>query len=93
MNIREAINWAERPLMGENAELKDGFVRYRFVHYYVVPWNDGYSVVPETQIERHPNIEWVYNTREKKVRNGKGKYTGRDYFYSVPEYGRRAYLA
>jgi len=33
--------------------------------YYVCPWNDEYIVRSNSEIERHPDIEWVYNTRDK----------------------------
>lgn len=93
MNIAEAIKWAERPLIGGNATFVDGYVRHRFVHYYVIPWNDGYAVVPESQIIRHPDMKWVYNTREKKIREGYGTYKGREYFDSVSEHERRTNFA
>ena len=63
MNLEEAIEWAERDVKNLS-----GVVEVSIIVYYVVPWNDGYVVFPESHIKRHPDIEWVYNTKEKWIK-------------------------
>ena len=60
MNLEEAIKWAERDVTNLS-----GIVEAKTIVYYVVPWNDGYVVLTESHIKRHPDIKWVYNTKDK----------------------------
>jgi len=59
VNLKEAIEWVERD---RTSLFGSGFSK---LVYYVCPWNDEYIVRSNSEIERHPDIEWVYNTRDK----------------------------
>lgn len=61
MNLKEAIKWAERD---KTSLFGDGNSK---LVYYVIPWNDDYCVVSNSHIERNPDIEWVYNTKDKEI--------------------------
>lgn len=61
MNLEEAIKWAEYLVPKEEERNKCSLV------YYVAEWNGGYCVYPNSHIERHPNIKWIYNTKDKKI--------------------------
>ena len=72
MNLKEAIEWTEM-LHPENKGVSPGSPAFSKLHYYVAPWNDGYIVHPDSHIKRHPDIEWVYNTKEKWAVQSKTK--------------------
>jgi len=62
VNLKEAIKWAERDitsLFGKGGGSK--------LAYYVCRWNDEYIVHSNTFMDRHPEVEWVYNTIDKKI--------------------------
>lgn len=71
-------------LAPENKGLSYGDGGFSSLVYYVIPWNDGYSVCSDSKIKKHPDTKWVYNTRDKKIamkenmNNWKIKYTKGD---------------
>ncbi|MEK6829553.1 MAG: hypothetical protein AABY15_05535 [Nanoarchaeota archaeon] len=77
MDLIEAITHAEK-LAPKNKGLTVGNAAFSNLVYYVAKWNDGYCVFTEPHIKKHPNIKWVYNTREKKMEDWKIKYTKGD---------------
>ncbi|MHA1482453.1 MAG: hypothetical protein ACTSQA_03315 [Candidatus Heimdallarchaeaceae archaeon] len=62
MNLEEAIKWAER----DNTSLFGKGGGSTLV-YYVCRWNDEYVVNSNSYMDRHPDVEWIYNTRDKKI--------------------------
>lgn len=74
MNLKEAINHAER-LAPKNKGISESSLGFSLIVYYVCPWNEGYMVCPDSQIKRHPDIKWIYNTKDKIImENWKIKY-------------------
>jgi len=59
VNLKEAIEWAERDISSMFGKGDSTLV------FYVYPWNDGYCVCSDSKIKRHPHIKWVYNTKDK----------------------------
>jgi O-acetyl-ADP-ribose deacetylase (regulator of RNase III) len=77
VNLNEAIRHAEM-LAPKNKGAQPGKPGFSNLIYYVCPWNDGYSVCSDSHIKRHPDIKWVYNTRDKQIMSWKLKYTKGD---------------
>ncbi len=51
----------------KNKGVFPGDAGYSNLVYYVCPWNDEYCVYSSSHIQRHSNIKWVYNTKDKIV--------------------------
>lgn len=54
MNLEKAIEWAESQSS-------------KHVDYHVKPWNDGYSIISDGTLKRHPDTVIIYNTKTKRV--------------------------
>lgn len=66
MNLDEAITHAEN-LAPKNKGVLPGDAAYSNLIYYVSKWNGDYCVFSNSYIERHSNVEWIYNTRYKMI--------------------------
>ena len=69
MTLEQAIEWAEY-LTPKNEGINQTSPGYSSLHYYVLPWNDGYICHPFTHIIRHPYLKEmsVYNTEYRVLK-------------------------
>lgn len=66
MTLEEAINHAENmaPLNFGVSYCSPGFSN---LIYYVIKWNNEFSVCSNSYIRQHQEVEWIYNTRDKII--------------------------